>query len=173
MKVSSSSAGYPCLTSALYLVSLAPSLKELVHIAELAGVKASHPLSPRGVPSPLEAIAHKDRRVSQVVHGQVFVPATQLEQYRSRKDSLTQERDQHIAEAINQTLQDGETGLLFIGALHDVLSGLAHDIDVEQVKDREAVRSYFQELFSGQDEAKCRRLADYLSGPIGLHSSDC
>jgi hypothetical protein len=53
------------------------------------------------------------------------------EQYNHVKDRLLAERDQFIAGAIDATLKDGETGLLFIGASHNVLPKIARDIDVK------------------------------------------
>lgn len=56
---------------------------------------------------------------------------TAEEQYTCAKDSLLAERDQFIAEAIDATLKDDETGLLFIGASHNVLPKIAKDIEVK------------------------------------------
>lgn len=52
-------------------------------------------------------------------------------QYNRAKDELLAGRDQFIAEAIDATLKDGETGLLFIGASHNVLPKIAKDIEVK------------------------------------------
>jgi len=41
-----------------------------------------------------------------------------------------QERDEYIASRINNTLKDEENGVLFIGAEHNVIPGLAKDIEV-------------------------------------------
>ena len=43
-----------------------------------------------------------------------------LEEYRKHSDDLLVKRDDFIAKRISETLQDGETGILFIGALHKV-----------------------------------------------------
>ena len=43
---------------------------------------------------------------------------------------LLQERDSFIARRINETLEPGQTGLLFLGMLHSVAEGLAEDIAV-------------------------------------------
>ncbi len=47
-----------------------------------------------------------------------------------RSDSLLDRRDRFIARRINETLEPGETGLLFIGLLHCVASHLDRDIRV-------------------------------------------
>ncbi|MCX7018518.1 MAG: hypothetical protein NTY46_05890 [Candidatus Sumerlaeota bacterium] len=44
--------------------------------------------------------------------------------------SLLNRRDEFIARRINDTLLDGETGLLFLGILHSPLSAVAPDIKV-------------------------------------------
>jgi len=82
--------------------------------------------------------------------------------YRFHKDRLMEKRDRFISDTINQTLKVGETGALFIGAYHDVLSLLAGDIAVEEVKKTEKVRDYFKTLISGKDEEKFDELAKYL-----------
>jgi hypothetical protein len=51
--------------------------------------------------------------------------------YNSVKDKLLEERDAFIAGSIDTTLRDGETGLLFIGASHDVIPKLPKDIEVK------------------------------------------
>jgi len=88
-------------------------------------------------------------------------------EYESRKSQLTMERDRFIAGTINKTLQDGEVGLLFIGAYHDVVPHLAKDIAVEQLKEREKVKAYFDELMYGGDERNFERLARYISSAVG------
>lgn len=85
---------------------------------------------------------------------------------RAQRDRLTEERDRFIAKTINETLKDGEMAILFMGAYHNVRSGLADDIVVEDVKEQEAMKAYFQELLFGQDESRYQRLAGYLASPI-------
>jgi hypothetical protein len=53
------------------------------------------------------------------------------ERYNQVKDKLLEERDLFIAGAIDATLVEGETGLLFIGAMHNVIPKIAGDIDVK------------------------------------------
>lgn len=47
------------------------------------------------------------------------------------KDHLLEERDLFIARSIDATLKEGETGLLFIGASHNVLHKIPSDIEVK------------------------------------------
>jgi len=65
----------------------------------------------------LEAKTNEERRAAE-------------ERYNQVKDKLLEERDLFIARAIETTLAEGETGLLFIGASHNVLPKIAGDIEV-------------------------------------------
>jgi len=53
--------------------------------------------------------------------------------YEQMKDELILERDAFIAKAINDTLKNNETGLLFIGAAHNVIPLLSKDIEVKSL----------------------------------------
>ena len=55
---------------------------------------------------------------------------------------MLKERDGYIARRIDETLREGESGVLFIGAYHDIASKLPEDIHVVQVKDITEVREY-------------------------------
>jgi hypothetical protein len=59
--------------------------------------------------------------------------AEAMERYEMLKDKLIQERDSFIAKAIDSTLKNDETGLLFIGAAHNVIPLLAKDIEVKSL----------------------------------------
>lgn len=87
-------------------------------------------------------------------------------QYKMRKARLTRERDKFMAKTINETLQEGETGVLFIGAYHDVLPLLSRDILVMEVKEHEKVKAYFEELIRGKNKNKFGELAKYLTSPV-------
>lgn len=50
--------------------------------------------------------------------------------YRLRSEALLVQRDRFIAKRIYESLQEGEVGLLFIGASHQVRSYLPEDIEV-------------------------------------------
>ncbi|ABK13854.1 MAG: hypothetical protein H5T42_05820 [Methanothrix sp.] len=58
-----------------------------------------------------------------------------LEAYNKEKDRLLDERDAYIARRIAETLQDDETGLLFIGAHHNVVPRLPADVEVSYLGD--------------------------------------
>jgi len=50
--------------------------------------------------------------------------------YQARLGQLTQDRDVYIGRQIDETLKDGETGIVFIGASHDIGSHLPRTIRV-------------------------------------------
>jgi hypothetical protein len=64
-------------------------------------------------------------------------------------------------------LEDGEVGALFMGAYHDVIPHLARDIEIRQLKEREKVKAYFDELMYGRDERKFERLRKYINSAVG------
>lgn len=105
--------------------------------------------------------------ISKVTHAESPAERTAaLNEYELRKDPLTKERDKFVAKTINETLGEGEVGILFIGAHHDVLPHLAPDIVVKQIKDQEKMRAYFKELMHEKNEERFEQLARYIAAPI-------
>ena len=88
--------------------------------------------------------------------------------YKLRKDGLLNARDNYIAKAINENLQEGEMGICFLGAYHDVLSKLASDIKIILVKNPDKVREYYQRLTNGETRGTINDLARYLTAPIKI-----
>jgi len=76
--------------------------------------------------------------------------------YKVAQGRLLRQRDDFIAKRIEVTLGEGETGILFIGAYHDILSRLSEDIRVVQVKDIAKVREYQKDLASAAVCRMCR-----------------
>jgi hypothetical protein len=70
--------------------------------------------------------------------------------YKVAQGRLLRQRDDFIAKRIEVTLGEGDTGILFIGAYHDILSILPEDIQVVQVKDTAKVREYQKNLTSAK-----------------------
>jgi len=95
--------------------------------------------------------------------------AIALAKYKLRKKQLTRERDKFVAKTIDETLKEGETGVLFMGSYHNLFSFLPKDIAVKQVKDREKINAYFSELLSGRERERFDQLAHYLISPIVTH----
>lgn len=59
--------------------------------------------------------------------------ADAVHRYDRIKDELMQERDSYIVKVIDATLKDNETGILFIGAAHNVAPMLPDDIEVKSL----------------------------------------
>ncbi len=92
---------------------------------------------------------------------------------RYAQSRLLGQRDDFIAERIKQTLADNEIGVLFIGAYHDILSRLADDIQVIQVKDLAKIREYHRTLAAATTKRYGQRLyqlALYLTSPVSAPS---
>jgi hypothetical protein len=89
--------------------------------------------------------------------------------YRLAQSRLLQQRDSYIANRINTTLGEGETGILFIGANHDVIPRLAKDINVTQVKEVAGVREYHKTLLNRRRANKhLQELAEYIVSPVSI-----
>lgn len=100
----------------------------------------------------------------------VFSKLVAYIEYRLTKNGLLKRRDEFIARRINETLKDGETGILFVGAYHDVTRWLASDIRVKEVKDRKRVADYQRKfIFRERKGKEVEALSDYLVSPIELN----
>ena len=58
------------------------------------------------------------------------LPAISARRYQKASAALLEKRDRYIAHRIDTTLRAGETGILFLGMLHNVQAYLAADIEV-------------------------------------------
>jgi hypothetical protein len=86
--------------------------------------------------------------------------------YRFHKKLLLKNRDNHIAQTIDCTLGQGETGILFLGAHHEIIPKLPENIEISELKERERISEYQKCLISKKNKEKLNRLADYLISPI-------
>jgi hypothetical protein len=87
-----------------------------------------------------------------------------------KRKTLMKKRDAFITASIDETLLPGETGLLFLGAYHNILNKLPADIEVIQVKEISKVRQYQKLLpFQARYEKLFREIADYLTEPVSSH----
>jgi hypothetical protein len=84
--------------------------------------------------------------------------------YKLIENRLLKERDKFIANRIDETLREGETGILFIGAYHDVIPKLPWEIEITEVKETEKVREYQRELLNWRrDKRRFEQLIKYLA----------
>ncbi len=87
--------------------------------------------------------------------------------YKVAQGRLLRQRDDFIAKRIEVTLGEGDTGILFIGAEHDVVARLATDINMTEVKELAKVKEYHRALIGKREHRKnVQQLADYLVSPI-------
>ncbi|MBI5236138.1 MAG: hypothetical protein HY886_07815 [Deltaproteobacteria bacterium] len=90
-------------------------------------------------------------------------------EYILTKNSLLRRRDEFMARRINETLEDGQTGILFVGAYHDAARWLASDVSVKEVKDRKKVADYQRQFPLWERKKKeVEGLSDYLVSPVEL-----
>jgi hypothetical protein len=83
--------------------------------------------------------------------------------YKITKSILLRRRDAFIARRIDKTLELGATGILFIGAVHNVARWLVSDITIKEVKDQRKVRDYQRLLpFHSKHPQQFEELGRYL-----------
>ena len=88
----------------------------------------------------------------------------QLVRYKMMKPILLRRRDQFIAATIGKTLEQNETGILFIGAYHKVIKKLSKDIRVIELKEVAKIRKY-QKTIQSRSKIKIdqlERLTQYM-----------
>lgn len=95
-----------------------------------------------------------------------------LIRYRLGKKELTRKRDAYIAQTIAGTLEEGESGVLFMGAYHEVVKELPHDITVFSLKDRYKLLEYIRNVAIGKDSKNYRDLEEYVAAPIILQAAE-
>jgi hypothetical protein len=95
-----------------------------------------------------------------------------LSRYKWQKDRLLKARDTYIIKRISASLEEGETGVCFLGAYHQIVPNLPKDIEVITLKDPAQVRAYSQKYMSKQWEREVNKLARYLIAPIKIESGE-
>jgi hypothetical protein len=84
--------------------------------------------------------------------------------YRLVRDRLLDKRDRFIAARIAESLGPDETGILFIGAYHDVQARLPKDVKCHEVKETMKVREYHNLLrLNDRQRARFEALGQYLT----------
>lgn len=86
--------------------------------------------------------------------------------YRFHKKLLLKNRDNYIARTIDSTLGQGETGILFLGAHHEIIPKLPENIEILELKERERISEYQKSFISKKNKEKLNQLADYLISPL-------
>jgi len=76
-------------------------------------------------------------------------------------------RDKYIVKRINETLEHGETGILFIGAYHNIKNELSKSVRISETKNTEKVREYQRLLtFHSKNTERFKELSEYLVSEI-------
>jgi len=89
-------------------------------------------------------------------------------EYKLVKNKLLKKRDNFIAKRIEETLKDGEKGILFIGAFHNVKKRLPESIQVIEVKDADKVKKYQMLLpLHSRYKEQFDKLGKYLVSEVG------
>jgi len=91
--------------------------------------------------------------------------------YRLIKNELLRKRDEFIANRINGTLNQGETGIIFIGAYHNIKKRLPEDIQIKEIKDVDKVGEYQMLLpFYKKNKERFEELGRYLVSKVESNS---
>ncbi len=87
--------------------------------------------------------------------------------YNLIKNRLLNKRDEFIAKRINETLNQGETGIIFIGAYHNLKEKLSKNIQIKEIKDPDKVKKYQKLLpFYNKHKQRFEELAEYLISEV-------
>ena len=87
--------------------------------------------------------------------------------YKLVKNRLLSKRDNYIAKRIDETLNNSATGIIFIGAYHNIKERLPKDIQITEIKDVNKVRGYQRLLpFYNKDRKRFEELSRYLVSEI-------
>lgn len=89
--------------------------------------------------------------------------------YKLVKNRLLNKRDEFIAKRINETLNQGEKGIIFIGAYHDIKKWLPEDIQIKEIKDADKVKEYQRLLpFYNKNRERFEELSEYLISVVAI-----
>ncbi len=81
--------------------------------------------------------------------------------YKFVKDRLLNQRDKFIVQRIKETLNTDETGMLFIGAYHNIKPKLPKEIQIKEIKEGEKIKEY-QQLLPFGDKIKYQKRFEEL-----------
>lgn len=109
----------------------------------------------------------RDRLLAITQAKSIAAKLTAFIKYKLVKNKLLNKRDKFIAQRIDETLNQGETGIIFIGAHHNIKERLPKNIQIKEIKDAANVREYQRLLlFYNKNRERFEELARYLVSPI-------
>jgi len=94
-----------------------------------------------------------------------FLRYFHLLKYKLLKSHFLMKRDKFISAAINEALKPGETGILFIGAYHNIKNRLPSDIEIIELKEPQKVRKYIHAIRLQRNPLDYILLSYYLKSP--------
>jgi len=87
--------------------------------------------------------------------------------YKVTKNRLLNKRDEFIAGRVSETLNLAETGIIFIGAYHNIKGRLSKDVRITEIKSTEKVREYQKLIpFYDKNRERIEELGRYLISKI-------
>ena len=87
--------------------------------------------------------------------------------YKVIKNRLLNKRDEFIARRIEETLNQDGTGIIFIGAFHNIKERLPKDVRIMEIKNTEKVREYQKLIpFYDKNRERIEKLGRYLISKI-------
>ena len=87
--------------------------------------------------------------------------------YKVTKNRLLNKRDEFIAGRVGETLNQDETGIIFIGAFHNIKERFPKDFRIMEIKDTEKVREYQKLIpFYNKNRERFEELGRYLISKI-------
>jgi len=87
--------------------------------------------------------------------------------YKLVRNKLLNKRDEFIARRFEETLNQDETGIIFIGAFHNIKGRLPKDVGIMEIKDTEKVREYQKLIpFYNKNRERFEELGRYLISKI-------
>ena len=99
--------------------------------------------------------------------GALIIKLIKIFWFKIIRSKLLNQRDKFIAGRIAATLEPNETGIIFLGAYHDILKKLPKDIVIKEFKEINKVREYQKLLpFHVQKKQRYLELSHYLIKPV-------
>lgn len=109
----------------------------------------------------------RDRLLAMTQAKSITLKLIALIKYKLVKNRLLIKRDKFIAKRIDETLNQGETGIIFIGAYHNIKKWLPKDIQIKEIKDADKIREYQILLpFYNKNQERIEELGRYLVSEI-------
>ena len=109
----------------------------------------------------------RDRLLAMTRAKSITLKLIALIKYKLVKNRLLIKRDKFIAKRIDETLNQGETGIIFIGAYHNIKKWLPKDIQIKEIKDADKIREYQRLLpFYNKNQERIEELGRYLVSEI-------